>query len=94
MIVPRLLGRGRPDYRCQQLVEVVTDYLEGSLSTRDRARFDRHLRHCDGCEGYLAQIRRTIELTGRLTVHDIDRLGGDARQRLLDAFGDFHASRP
>lgn len=92
MILPKLLRR-TGDFRCQDLVEAVTDYLEGALSPSTRARLERHLRRCDGCDRYLAQIRRTIELTGRLTVDDIEVLGAEARNRLLDTFRDFHATR-
>ena len=92
MIFPKLLRR-TGDYRCRDLVEVVTDYLEGALPASTRARFERHLRRCDGCDRYLAQIRRTIELTGRLTVDDVEALGAEARDRLLDTFRDFHAAR-
>ena len=90
MILPRVLRRDRDDYRCQEFVEVVTDYLEGTLPAADRARFEQHLARCDGCDRYLAQIRRTIELTGTLHVADIDALGIEARTRLLDAFREFH----
>lgn len=92
MILPKLLRR-TADFRCQDLVEVVTDYLEGAMDPSTRARFDRHLRRCDGCDRYLAQIRRTVELTGRLSVDDVDALGPEASDRLLDAFRDFHAAR-
>ena len=43
---------------CREFVELVTDYLEGRLSDVDRARFDAHLGECDGCRGYLEDIRR------------------------------------
>lgn len=49
---------------CQELVELVTDYLEGALSRRQRARFERHLDGCDGCTTYVEQIRQTVRLTG------------------------------
>ncbi len=52
---------------CQELVELVTDYLEGALSPADLRRFEDHIAGCDGCTEYLAQFRRTIELTGTLT---------------------------
>jgi anti-sigma factor RsiW len=90
MTIPSLLRR---DVRCQQFVELVTDYLDGALPRRERTRFDRHLRRCDGCDRYLEQIRRTIALTGRLRVEDIDALGATARDRLLAAFRDFHTRR-
>ena len=51
---------------CRDLVELVTDYLEGSLSRRDRARFDAHLAGCANCTEYVKQFRETIRLTGTL----------------------------
>jgi anti-sigma factor RsiW len=56
---------------CQEAVELVTDYLEGTLSRADRRRFEGHLAGCDHCTEYLAQIRETISLTGRLTAADL-----------------------
>ena len=89
----RLSLRPRKEYPCQAFVEAVTDYLEGSTSSRERARFEHHIAECDGCEHYLAQIRETIRATGRLTTHDVDALGGAARASLLDAFRLFQADR-
>ncbi len=51
---------------CQELVELVTLYLEGGLGPDERARFEAHLQICDECRAYLDQIRRTIWLLGRL----------------------------
>jgi anti-sigma factor RsiW len=90
MIWRRLVDRITRRYRCRQFVEAVTDYLEGAMSGTERARFERHLAQCDGCEHYLAQIRRTIDLTGRITPAAIDALGSDARERLVGAFRAFH----
>jgi len=70
----RLL-RGR-DLVCQQAVELVTDYLEGRLSRSARRRFEAHLARCPHCTEYLAQMRATISLTGRLAPEDLT-----ARQR-------------
>jgi anti-sigma factor RsiW len=56
---------------CQQAVELVTDYLEGALSRADHRRFEKHLARCDGCTEYLAQIRATIAITGRVTPDDL-----------------------
>lgn len=68
----RLLARLRnPDLVCQQAVELVTGYLEGSLSNRDRRRFEAHLAGCPHCTEYLAQMRETIRLTGRLEPEDL-----------------------
>jgi anti-sigma factor RsiW len=76
---------------CQELVELVTDYLEGALSRRDRARFDEHIAGCTNCREYLAQFRQTIALTGMLREDDVDPA---AREALLAQFGEWrNASR-
>jgi anti-sigma factor RsiW len=51
---------------CRQIVELMTAYLEGALSPRDRARFEEHIAGCDGCTAYLAQMRMTMRAVGRL----------------------------
>jgi len=56
---------------CQQAVELVSDYLEGALSRADRRRYEAHLTGCPHCTEYLAQMRKTIELTGTLTPDDL-----------------------
>lgn len=76
---------------CQELVELVTEYLEGTLSPADRARFEAHLRGCDGCTTYLEQMRQLIAVLGKLTEETIPE---DASRTFLDAFRDWKASRP
>jgi anti-sigma factor RsiW len=61
----------RRDVVCQQAVELVTDYLEGALPRADRRRFEAHLAGCPHCTEYLAQMRKTIELTGSLRPDDL-----------------------
>jgi hypothetical protein len=61
----------RRDLVCQQAVELVTDYLEGTLTGRARRRFEAHLAGCPHCTEYLAQMRETISLTGRLEPEDL-----------------------
>ena len=68
---------------CQELVELVTSYLDGSLALDERARFEAHLVDCHGCLNYMDQMRNTIRLVGTLTTETIS---DDARDRLLDAF--------
>lgn len=68
---------------CKQLVELVTDYLDGALAPDVAARFDAHLLECDGCVTYLEQFRSTISTLGRVPS---DRLDEGLRGRLLDAF--------
>jgi hypothetical protein len=68
---------------CAELVELVTDYLEGSLASRDRFRFEEHLTVCDGCVVYLEQMRKAIALTGMLNQDDI---APEAQAALLETF--------
>jgi anti-sigma factor RsiW len=70
MMLPKLRLRSR-DIVCQQAVELVSDYLEGALSRVDRRRYELHLAACPHCSEYLAQIRKTIELTGSVTPDDL-----------------------
>lgn len=51
---------------CKELVELVTDYLEGTLPDEVRIRMERHLSGCDGCTKYIEQMRQTIRLTGQV----------------------------
>jgi anti-sigma factor RsiW len=71
---------------CQELVELVTDYLEGMLPADERARFDAHLELCDGCTAYLEQMQVTIELVGRLTPTAVTP---EAEAALLGVFRDW-----
>ena len=61
----------RHELVCQEMVELVTDYLEGALSRSQHRRFDAHLAKCEHCTEYLEQMRATIRLTGRLEVEDL-----------------------
>lgn len=71
------------DMMCQELVEVLTEYLEGTLGAHDRARLDAHLGVCDDCREYLAEFESTIALTGRV---DSGTLSPELRDKLLRAF--------
>ncbi|MBK9710328.1 MAG: zf-HC2 domain-containing protein [Kouleothrix sp.] len=68
---------------CRELVEIVTEYLEGAMPPQERARFDEHLVICDGCRGYLDQMRTTIAVLGRLPVEQVPP---EAQRDLLAAF--------
>jgi anti-sigma factor RsiW len=78
-----MLLRRRPELACQQVVELVTDYLEGALSRADRKRFEAHLRGCPNCTNYLEQMRATIRATG--TLHQ-DDLTPEVRDEFTDLF--------
>jgi anti-sigma factor RsiW len=61
----------RDELVCQQVVELVSDYLEEALSRSERRRFERHLAGCEHCAEYLEQMRATVALTGRLVPEDL-----------------------
>ena len=68
---------------CQEFVELVTAYLEGTLTPAESSRFDGHLSDCGHCAHYLEQIRQTIRVTGTLRPEDIS---ANAEEELLKAF--------
>jgi anti-sigma factor RsiW len=71
---------------CKELVELVTEYLEGTLPNETRIRMESHLSGCDGCTHYLEQMRQTIRLTGQLRE---ESLTPQQRDDLLRLFGDW-----
>jgi anti-sigma factor RsiW len=74
------------DLNCDELVELVTDYLEGVLDEETERRVSDHLVGCDGCTVYVDQIRRTITTMGSSSPEV--ELADEARSALLDAFRD------
>ena len=68
---------------CRDAVELVSDYVEGTLSRRDRKRFEKHLAKCDACVAYLDQIRATIAASGRIGPED---LPSDVVEKLVELF--------
>jgi len=78
-----------PEMPCQELVEVITDYLEGALSERDRIRFEEHLAVCAKCREYVAQFERTIQLVGSVSESDLEP---QVRDDLLVAFANWRHS--
>lgn len=73
---------------CKELVELITDYLEGTLPRRVRKRVEKHLAVCDGCTAYLEQMRFMIEAAGRLTEESLPE---PMKGELLAAFRDWRA---
>ncbi len=76
---------------CKELVELMTEYLEGTLPSADRQRFEDHLKDCPYCVTYLDQIRQTIRTLGRLTEEDLSE---DAKRDLLRIFRDWKKEPP
>lgn len=73
---------------CQDLIELVTDYLEDRLTPVDRARFEAHIAECEYCATYLEQMRMTIRTLGRIPEAS---LSDRARDDLLRAFRDWRS---
>lgn len=71
------------DMACNELVEEVSDYLEGALPQAERERFEAHLAECPFCTTYVEQMRATVAALG---TPDRERLSADARAGVLDAF--------
>ena len=78
---------GPADIRCHQIVELVTDYIEGGLDEQDRTRFEMHILVCRGCENYLDQMRRAAEVTGEVPDEEPEP---EQMEELLDAFRSWH----
>ena len=74
---------------CQEVVELVTDYLEGALAAEDTALFEQHLNFCDGCAWYVDQMRTTVATLGRIREQDVP---AETREQLLKAFRDWKRS--
>jgi anti-sigma factor (TIGR02949 family) len=72
------------EYRCQEMIEVVTDYLDGALPPDEQQRFERHLSYCAGCSTYLDQMRETIRQTR--TVPRDESLPPALRERIVAQF--------
>jgi len=72
------------EYSCQEMIEVVTNYLDGALDTDEHQRFERHLSRCAGCNTYLDQIRETIRQTGM--VPDEESLPPVLREEIVAQF--------
>jgi anti-sigma factor RsiW len=78
--------RRRPDpLVCSEFVQLVSDYLEGCLPAAEHVRFEAHLAQCDGCTGYLEDVRRMVGSLHEVTLAPPDRA---TRETLLRAFGE------
>jgi anti-sigma factor RsiW len=87
-LVSRIFRRRQPGLPCRELVELVTDYLEGALAPAQHARFEAHIAGCGNCAAYLRQMRETLDLLGTLPVEALSR---EAEDELRAAFRDWKA---
>jgi anti-sigma factor RsiW len=74
---------------CQEVVELVSDYLDEAMSVDEASLFEQHLNFCDGCVWYVDQLRTTISAAARIREEDLEP---DARDRLMAAFRDWRRS--
>jgi anti-sigma factor RsiW len=79
------------DLRCRELIELLSDYLDGAIPQPDRAVIDDHLAACDGCTRVVDQLRQTIRIAGTLTPDDVPI---EQRDALLGAFRSWRRSAP
>jgi anti-sigma factor RsiW len=73
---------------CRDAVELVSDYLDGTLSRRDRRRLEKHLAQCDACTAYLDQVRATIAASGAVNHED---LPSDVVEGLVNLFRQYRS---
>lgn len=74
---------------CHELIELITDYLEGKLREHDLRRFEAHLAACPPCQIYLAQMRQTIRVLGTLSE---DAVPAQQMDTLMAAFRDWKSA--
>ena len=82
------MTEGELEMVCDELVSLVTEYLEGTISEADRRRFEMHVAECEWCERYVEQTRAVVAALGRMGEEPADPA---ALERALRAFRDAHA---
>jgi len=75
---------------CRELIEIITEYLEGAMPPAERIRFEDHVKGCTGCTRYLAQMRFTVETLGEIGLENIEPA---AKSELMAAFRDWKADK-
>jgi len=70
-------------YPCQELVELVTEYLEDAMTAHERASFEAHLAICTGCRNYVSQMKTTVRALEQLREPPV---APEVRDNLLDMF--------
>jgi anti-sigma factor RsiW len=80
---PQRSGPGGHDINCAKAVSLVTDYLDGTLTHTERARFEAHMAECDNCTEHIEQIQVTVAAAGRVRDDDLDP---QVREDLLNLY--------
>jgi predicted anti-sigma-YlaC factor YlaD len=73
---------------CHEVIELLSNYIEGAMSADEQRRVDEHLALCDGCTTYLEQMRESIRLSGMVTEEQVP---DDDKASLLAAFRDWRS---
>ena len=81
----------RGELACREMVELVSDYLEGALTRSQRRRFEAHLAGCENCTEYLRQMRETIRATGSLAAEDMT---AQMREELTELYRRWRSEEP
>jgi predicted anti-sigma-YlaC factor YlaD len=74
---------------CQEVVELVTEYLDETLTTEEMTLFEQHLNFCEGCVLYVDQLRTTVQMVGEIRE---EHISPEAKDRLVDAFRNWRRS--
>jgi anti-sigma factor RsiW len=74
------------NFSCSQIVDLVTEYVEGALPPLERLAFEQHVAACPPCRAYFAQMRTVVEVAGSLREEDLPE---DVRDKLVAAFRDW-----
>ena len=77
------MGERTSDPTCKEVVELVTEYLEGAMRPEWIDQFEQHVVFCQGCDAYLDQMRRSIVLVRSVGDEDVDPAALD---QLMAAF--------
>jgi anti-sigma factor RsiW len=80
-------GPGPDDLQCVELVDSLSEYLDGAVSEAQRRRVEQHLETCEGCRAALGQFQTVIRLAGRLTAADVAHIDAGVRDRLIATLG-------
>ncbi len=80
-------GPSPDDLQCVELVDSLTEYLDGDVSEGQRRRIEQHLETCQGCRAALDQFQTVIRLAGRLTADDVAHMDALVRDRLIATLG-------
>jgi predicted anti-sigma-YlaC factor YlaD len=78
-----MMNLNKDELNCQEVVELVTDYLEQALLPEMKAAFEEHVAECPGCDTYIEQVQQTIRMLRKLTEQP---MFPETKEELLEIF--------